>query len=90
VVRLTVVTTVGLIWTIATGVLGMNVIDAADESLPVRLAYVVVTLVLSGVLTVYTIGISKRLYLMLEHLSDDRLSTRAKLHSLFTGSPGKR
>jgi hypothetical protein len=83
VVRLTVVTTVGLIWTITTGILGMNVIDAAHESVGQRTAYVVVTLVLSALLTVYSIAISKRLYTALELLTNDRLSTRAKLRSMF-------
>lgn len=78
VVRLTVVTTAGLIATVATGFLGMNLIAAADEPLPARIVYFFAVVVLSAAVTVYTIAKSKKLSAFLDVLSDDRLSTPAK------------
>jgi hypothetical protein len=82
VVRLTVVTTFGLIGTIATGFLGMNLF-AMDE-LPgwTKLAIFVATVVPVGALTAYTIVKSKRLSDFLEVLSDERFDRRATLASL--------
>jgi hypothetical protein len=78
VVRLTVVTTAGLIATVATGFLGMNIIAAADEPLPERILYFFAVVVLSAAVTIYTIAKSKVLSAFLDVLSDDRLSTQAK------------
>ena len=82
VVRLTVVTTAGLIATISTGFLGMNLIDAAQEPLSVRLVFFVLVFVPSALLTGFAIVKSKRLSDFLEALSDERLSHRDKLATL--------
>ncbi len=82
VVRLTVVTILGLIGTITTGFLGMNLIAAADAPLVERaLAF---TAVIAGTiaLTVFTIARSKRLSDFLDAVSDERLALRHKLGAL--------
>jgi hypothetical protein len=82
VVRLTVVTTVGLVFTISTGFLGMNLLAAADAPLGTR------TLLFAGVfiatlgITLYAILKSKALSDFLEALSDERLPLGAKLNTL--------
>jgi hypothetical protein len=82
VVKLTVVTIVGLIGTVATGFLGMNLIAEADSPLVRRLLYL--TLVVAGAtaLTLYTVIKSKRLSDFLDALSDERLTARAKFFAL--------
>ena len=82
VVRLTVVTAFGLIGTVATGFLGMNLFALADASFWEKLAYFIVVLVPTTVLTFYTIVKSKRLSDFLEALSDERLPASAKFQSL--------
>jgi hypothetical protein len=82
VVRLTVVTSFGLIGTVATGFLGMNLLALAEEPLWARIAVFVAVLVPVAALTFYTIVKSKRLSDFLEALSDERLSASAKLASL--------
>ncbi len=81
VVRLTVVTTFGLIGTVVTGFLGMNLFALADASLAEKVAWFVAVILPVAGLTFYTIVKSKRLSDFLEALSDERLSTRAKLGS---------
>ena len=82
VVRLTVVTTAGLIATISTGFLGMNLIDAAGEPLTDRLLFFTLVFVPSALLTGFAIVKSKRLSDFLEALSDERLTPREKLSPL--------
>jgi hypothetical protein len=82
VVRLTVVTTFGLIGTVATGFLGMNLFALADAPVTERLLYFLAVLAPTVVLTFYTIVKSKRLSDFLEALSDERLPARAKVASL--------
>jgi hypothetical protein len=82
VVRLTVVTTAGLIATISTGFLGMNLIDAAQDPLPDRLLFFALVFLPSALLTGFAIVKSKRLSDFLEALSDERLSQRDKLATL--------
>ena len=82
VVRLTVVTIFGLIGTVTTGFLGMNLLAAADEPLGVRIAYFGITFVATIALTFYTIVKSKRLSDWLDALSDERLPSLAKLKVL--------
>ncbi len=82
VVRLTVVTTAGLIATISTGFLGMNLIDAAQEPLVSRLTLFALVFVISALLTGFAILKSKRLSDFLEALSDERLSRHDKLAML--------
>ena len=82
VVRLTVVTTFGLIGTVATGFLGMNLFALAEVSLAEKIAWFVAVLVPVTALTFYTIVKSKRLSDFLEALSDERMPGRAKVASL--------
>ena len=81
VVRLTVVTTFGLVGTVVTGFLGMNLFALADAPVADRILYFVLTLIPTTILTFYTIVKSKRLSDFLEALSDERLPARAKLAS---------
>ena len=82
VVRLTVVTTFGLIGTVATGFLGMNLLSLSDVPLIDKVGYFFVVLVPTLVLTFYTIVKSKRLSDFLEALSDERLPAAAKFRVL--------
>lgn len=79
VVRLTVVTTFGLIATVTTGFLGMNLLAAADDPLSLRALWFVLAFAGTTLLTLYTLMISKRLSDMLEMLSDERLPLVVKL-----------
>lgn len=82
VVRLTVVTTFGLIATVATGFLGMNLIAEAESSLELKLLYFLLVLLPTTGLILFAILKSKRLSDFLEALSDERLSNKAKLRAL--------
>ena len=79
VVRLTVVTTFGLIGTVSTGFLGMNLIAAADNPFGIKLLYFMLVFIPSVALTVYTVVKSKRLADFLETLSNERTTKRDKL-----------
>jgi hypothetical protein len=82
VVRLTVVTILGLIGTVVTGFLGMNLLAEADSPLWKKLGIFGVVFVLTAALTFYTIAKSKRLSDFLDALSDENLSLRDKARSL--------
>jgi hypothetical protein len=82
VLRLTVVTVFGLVGTVATGVLGMNLLDESQGSLPRRLAIFGVTLIVVVLLTVFSVARSKRLADFLDALSDERVNWAGKLGSL--------
>jgi hypothetical protein len=82
VVRLTVVTAFGLIGTVATGFLGMNLIALADASMLEKIGYFRIVLIPTTVITFYTIVKSKRLSDFLEALSDERLPAKAKFGTL--------
>jgi hypothetical protein len=82
VVRLTVVTIFGLIGTVTTGFLGMNLLAEADAPLDRRLWIFAITFVLTTVLTVYTMVKSKRLSDFLDVLSDERTSAWQKCKAL--------
>ncbi|MGH8807386.1 MAG: hypothetical protein ACREX0_05870 [Noviherbaspirillum sp.] len=84
VVRLTVVTTFGLIGTISTGFLGMNLIAAADNPFGTKFLYFMLVFVPTLALTVYTVVKSKRLADFLEALADERLTRRDKLNILMS------
>jgi hypothetical protein len=77
--RLTVVTTFGLIGTVATGFLGMNLIAAAGEPLAAKLGYFLLVLIPTIVLTMLTVARSERLAEFLDVLSDERELPREKL-----------
>jgi CorA-like Mg2+ transporter protein len=83
VLRLTVVTILGLIGTVATGFLGMNLIAAADEPLALRLIAFVAILAATFVVTIFLISRARRLADFLEALSDERVSWRAKARTLW-------
>lgn len=82
VVRLTVVTTFGLIGTLCAGFLGMNVIDAADIPLWQQALLFLLFLVPSTALILFFILKSKPLSDFLEALSDERLPQVEKLATL--------
>jgi hypothetical protein len=82
VVRLTVVTTFGLIATVTTGFMGMNLIAEADASLTRKLLYFALVFVPTAALTLYAVLKSKRLSDFLEALSDERMPGSAKLATL--------
>jgi hypothetical protein len=71
-VRLTVVTTFGLIGTVTTGFLGMNLLDWADQPLVMKAVAFTAILVPSTVLTFYTVRKSARLSEFLDAMSDER------------------
>ena len=82
VLRLTVVTTFGLIGTLVTGFLGMNLLASADEPLWIRALFFIATLIPTGWLTLYTVVKSKRISDFLEALSDEQLTVGEKLGAL--------
>jgi hypothetical protein len=82
VVRLTVVTILGLIGTVTTGFLGMNLLAEAEASLGRKLVIFVIVFAATTVLTFYTMGKSKGLSDFLDALSDERLSVWMKLKAL--------
>jgi len=82
VTRLTVVTAFGLIGTVATGVLGMNLFSEADSSSMMKLTYFMIVFVPVTVLTLYTIAKSKRLSVFLDALSSEQLGKREKWRAL--------
>jgi hypothetical protein len=89
VVRLTVVTTFGLIGTVATGFLGMNLLAMADSPLLERVVFFFLIVILVAALTFYSIVKSKPLSNFLEALSDERLSSTDKFRSLLAVWKGK-
>ncbi len=81
VVRLTVVTIFGLIGTVTTGFLGMNLLAEADAPMSRRLLLFALVFVATGALTVYTMAKSKRLSDFLDALSDERLGAWSKVRA---------
>jgi len=82
VVRLTVVTIFGLIGTVTTGFLGMNLLAMADGPMSARLALFAAVFVATLGLTFYTMSKSKRLSDFLDALSDENLPWRTRLAAL--------
>ncbi|MBS0445673.1 MAG: hypothetical protein JSR59_06945 [Proteobacteria bacterium] len=82
VVRLTVVTILGLVGTVTTGFLGMNLMAEADSPMGRRLWIFAIVFVITTVLTFYTMAKSKRLSDFLDALSDERLSWWMKCKAL--------
>ena len=72
VVRLTVVTTLGLIATVSTGFLGMNLFDETSHPAWVKLLIFLVVLIPSTLLVNYAVAHSKVLSDFLEALADQR------------------
>jgi hypothetical protein len=79
VVRLTVVTILGLIGTITTGFLGMNLLAEAEAPMSRKVLVFAVVFVVTIALTVYTMAKSKRLSDFLDVLSEERVSPWTKL-----------
>ncbi|WP_041656435.1 hypothetical protein [Azoarcus sp. KH32C] len=79
VVRLTVVTVFGLIGSVTTGFLGMNLFAEADAPMMQRLGLFVFVAGTTAALTLYTMAKSKRLSDFLDALSDERLSVWTKI-----------
>jgi len=82
VVRLTVVTTFGLIGTVVTGFLGMNLIAAADAPFAVKSGYFLVVMLVASLLTLFTVAKSKPLSDFLEALAEGRVGIGAAVASL--------
>lgn len=78
VVRLTVVTIFGLIGSVTTGFLGMNLIDATQASVVVKLAYFGLVALPVALSVFYMVLRSKRLSDFIEALADERLSVAGK------------
>lgn len=83
VLRLTVVTIFGLVGTLATGFLGMNLIAAADEPFWRQAVYFLIVFLPTVWLVLVTIMKSRRLSDFLETLSDERLPLRHRFASLW-------
>ena len=82
VVRLTVVTIFGLIGTVSTGFLGMNLLAEADAPLGTKLLIFGAVFAATLALTFYTMAKSKRLSDFLDAISDERLTIWQKFRSL--------
>jgi hypothetical protein len=83
VVRLTVVTILGLIGTVTTGFLGMNLFAESDASWFTKALLFVLVFVPTIALTFYTIVKSKRLSDFLDIVSDERVTTWSKVKAFF-------
>jgi Mg2+ and Co2+ transporter CorA len=83
VVRLTVITILGLIATVTTGYFGMNIIPFGDGPVEERVLHGAVAGVVFVGLVLFAIARSKRLSDFLEHLADERLSAAGKLRALW-------
>jgi hypothetical protein len=71
--RLTVVTTLGLIGTLVTGLFGMNLLDLAAEPMPYRLGLFALGAIGVTTLTLVAVAKSKRVADFLDALSDESL-----------------
>ena len=74
VVRLTVVTTLGLIATVSTGFLGMNIFDETSNPIWVKLLIFIAVVIPSVLLVNYAVAKAKVLSDFLEALSNERLT----------------
>ena len=82
VLRLTVVTIMGLAGTIATGFLGMNLLSEAENPIPVKVLMFTAVLIPTLLLTLVTVNQSRMLSEMLDTLGDDRLQWRDRFVAL--------
>jgi hypothetical protein len=82
VVRLTVVTTLGLVATVATGILGMNLFAHANEPWPTKALYFLFAVIPTVLLILFAILRAKSLADFLEALSDERVGWGEKLQAL--------
>ena len=80
--RLTVVTTLSIIGTVATGFLGMNLISAADQPLWIKAIYLSVVFTVFTIIVFYTVSKSKALAQSLDVIANERVSAESKLIAL--------
>ncbi|MBF0175899.1 MAG: hypothetical protein HQL63_03505 [Magnetococcales bacterium] len=78
VVRLTVVTTISLVGTVATGFLGMNIIDEANAPILLRWSYFFLTILGTVAFVLFSIMKSRRLSELMDILSDNRTPLRTR------------
>jgi hypothetical protein len=83
VMRLTVVTTLSLVGTVATGFLGMNIFADAEAPLLQRSLFFLSALAGTGLITAYAVVKSKRLADLLDVLSDESLRTGERFAAIF-------
>ena len=83
VLRLTVVTTFGLIGTVTTGFIGMNLIGLTEIAMVEKIVFFLIVFAPTAFLTFYTIVKSRRLSDFLDVLSDEDASARVKWKALF-------
>jgi CorA-like Mg2+ transporter protein len=82
ILRLTVVTIIGLIGTVASGLLGMNIFAEADKPITERVLVFTIALLITTVLTGLSVVYSKRLADVLDALSDARVGWKFKWGAL--------
>lgn len=82
VLRLTVVTTFGLIGTVTTGFIGMNLIGLTEVSMVEKVVFFLLIFAPTAFLTFYTIAKSRRLSDFLDVLSDEDVSALDKFRAL--------
>ena len=82
VLRLTVVTTFGLIGTVTTGFIGMNLIGMTEIPLIEKVIFFLIVFVPIAFLTFYTIVKSRRLSDFLDVLSNEKVSAGDKFMAL--------
>jgi hypothetical protein len=91
VVRLTVVTTFGLVGTVTTGFIGMNLFDWTQEPTWWRVAAFFAIFIPTAMLTLYTVIKSRRLSDFLDALSDEKVTWGRRWRALMRvwfGKPG--
>ncbi|KAF0814164.1 hypothetical protein IGB42_01061 [Andreprevotia sp. IGB-42] len=79
VVRLTVVTILGMVGTTVTGFLGMNIFDLAAQPFWHRIGYFMAALVPTVLLTFYTLMRSRGLSEFLDSMADERVPWKTRL-----------
>jgi len=89
VVRLTVITILGLVATVTTGYFGMNIIPFGEGSVSERLLHGAVATGLFVTLVLFAVSRSKRLSDFLEDLADERLGFADKLRAFWHALAGK-
>ena len=82
VLRLTVVTILGLVGTIVTGFLGMNLIAEADQPMPIKILYFFIVLVPTIILTLFTVHKSSVLSGFIDTIGDVNTSWRGRMAAL--------
>ena len=80
--RLTVVTTLSIIGTVATGFLGMNLINAADQPFWVKAVYFSAVVLVFALVVFFTVSKSTALAESLDVVANERASAESKLMAL--------